>query len=184
MSNTDFVILGMLSLEPMSGYQIKQEIKQSIGAFWQESDGQIYPALKRLLVSEQIQRHDTEKAEARNKKIYEITPSGIERLQAWLTQPVAKDTVRNEFCLKLFFAGNSNPETTIDMIQGQRRALMHSRQMMQNAHAEIEELTEKHYQPHIPYWQATTKYGEAIVNAKIQWCDEVLATLLKPKQKH
>ena len=47
--NTEHVILGMLAFEPMSGYAIRQAIRQSVALFWSESDGQLYPALKRLL---------------------------------------------------------------------------------------------------------------------------------------
>jgi DNA-binding PadR family transcriptional regulator len=38
----------MLSLRPMSGYDIRKTVQESIRFFWSESYGQIYPALKRL----------------------------------------------------------------------------------------------------------------------------------------
>jgi PadR family transcriptional regulator, regulatory protein AphA len=182
MSHTDFVILGMLSLEPMSGYGIKQEIKHSIGAFWQESDGQIYPALKRLMDLDHISLLEASEPSGRNKKTYQITQSGQSHLNNWLTQPVGKNTVRNEFCLKLFFAGNSNVATTIDMIQAERRALIQSRQAIQQAQKDINALDAKQFKDHIPYWHATTNYGEAIVDAKIKWCNEVLASLSTSKE--
>ena len=45
---TPNALLGLLSLGPMSGYDIRQLIPRSIGHFWSESYGQIYPGLKRL----------------------------------------------------------------------------------------------------------------------------------------
>ena len=36
-----YAILGMLSIEPMSGYDIKKEVEKSISNFWTESYGQI-----------------------------------------------------------------------------------------------------------------------------------------------
>ncbi len=57
---TPNALLGLLSLGPMSGYDIRQLISQSIGYFWSESYGQIYPGLKRLaaagLVEKKTQR--------------------------------------------------------------------------------------------------------------------------------
>ena len=44
-----YAILGMLSISPMSGYDIKKEVETSISNFWTESYGQIYPVLKSLI---------------------------------------------------------------------------------------------------------------------------------------
>ncbi|HEY3155376.1 MAG TPA: PadR family transcriptional regulator, partial [Candidatus Eisenbacteria bacterium] len=46
--STPYAILGMLSFAPMSGYDIRKEAASSIGYFWSESYGQIYPALREL----------------------------------------------------------------------------------------------------------------------------------------
>ena len=43
---TPNALLGLLSLRPMSGYDIRQVISESIGYFWSESYGQIYPGLE------------------------------------------------------------------------------------------------------------------------------------------
>ena len=49
LNSTSYVILGGLSVEPnLSGYDMRKGIQNSIGYFWGESYGQIYPALKRL----------------------------------------------------------------------------------------------------------------------------------------
>ena len=47
-SSSQEVLLGLLTVEPMSGYDLGQSIRTSIGFFWNESYGQIYPTLKRL----------------------------------------------------------------------------------------------------------------------------------------
>ena len=44
-----YAILGILSLGSMSGYDIKKMFEKSIGNFWSESYGQIYPLLKALV---------------------------------------------------------------------------------------------------------------------------------------
>ena len=45
-----YAVLGMLSIRPMSGYDIKQAIGESVVHFWDESYGRIYPSLQRLAV--------------------------------------------------------------------------------------------------------------------------------------
>jgi DNA-binding PadR family transcriptional regulator len=43
-----YVILGLLSHQPMSGYELKKYAGQWISYFWDIGYGQIYPALKDL----------------------------------------------------------------------------------------------------------------------------------------
>ena len=42
-------ILGLLLMHDASGYDIRKLAEGSIGHFWSESYGQIYPTLKRLV---------------------------------------------------------------------------------------------------------------------------------------
>ncbi len=44
MRQTDYVILGLLAEQPLSGYQIKKIVDIRFGFFWSESFGQIFPA--------------------------------------------------------------------------------------------------------------------------------------------
>ena len=49
-SQTAYVILGILAIhDNQSGYEIRKTIQQTVGFFWGESFGQIYPTLKKLL---------------------------------------------------------------------------------------------------------------------------------------
>ena len=47
-SSSKEVLLGLLAIQPMSGYDLGQNIRTSVGHFWNESYGQIYPNLKAL----------------------------------------------------------------------------------------------------------------------------------------
>lgn len=47
-SKSRYAIFGALSIEPMSGYEIQKILSHSIGHFWNEGYGQIYPTLKQL----------------------------------------------------------------------------------------------------------------------------------------
>jgi DNA-binding PadR family transcriptional regulator len=42
------VLLGLLAIDSMSGYDLGLTIRSSVGHFWNESYGQIYPNLKKL----------------------------------------------------------------------------------------------------------------------------------------
>ena len=48
-NKTQYAILGALSIQTMSGYDIKKWLLEVTGSFWAESPGQIYPTLSKLL---------------------------------------------------------------------------------------------------------------------------------------
>ena len=67
------VLLGLLTIEPMSGYDLGQAIRTSVGFFWNESYGQIYPNLKKL-AAEGFVTAKTERQKGKpDKRIYSIT---------------------------------------------------------------------------------------------------------------
>ena len=50
-SRTKYAVLGMLNQGPKCGYEIKKELEKSSMFFWNESYGQIYPMLKKLVAN-------------------------------------------------------------------------------------------------------------------------------------
>src|SRR5579875_3396783 len=75
-------LLVMLSLRPMTGYQIRLTIQRTISNFWQESFGQIYPALRRMEADGLIASSGA-KAENGNGtgRVYSLTDAGRQRLR-------------------------------------------------------------------------------------------------------
>ena len=118
LSNTSYVILGMLSLRPMSGYDIKQVADSSVRHFWAISYGQIYPELKNLVDAGLVSPADTSVGD-RRRTLYSLTKSGEEALGDWVAmtqeQPVE---IRDEMLLRLFFADQLRP--------AERAALLHN----------------------------------------------------------
>ena len=45
-NNATYVLLGLLSHNPMTGYDIKKSVATRMSYFWDLSYGQIYPTLK------------------------------------------------------------------------------------------------------------------------------------------
>jgi len=104
LSPTACVILGMVSREPRSGYEIKALVDETTRFFWAASYGQIYPELKRLSAAGLVEGRDEPRGE-RRRTVYAITPAGEEELRAWLRRPPETFEMREEGLLKLFFAG-------------------------------------------------------------------------------
>lgn len=119
LSPTAYVILGMVSKEPRSGYEIKAVVDNSTRFFWAASYGQIYPELKRLSEAGLVAGVDTPTG-GRKRTVFEITADGEEELKAWLRQPPETYEMREEGLLKLFFANALPPEEAVEILRAMR----------------------------------------------------------------
>ena len=111
LTNTSFLLLGMVALSPMSGYDIKQMADSSTRHFWQISYGQIYPELKDLEKSGMVQAAPAARG-SRQRTLHQLTVAGAEALNDWVSDPtVAPVELRDEMLLKLFFSDSvAKPE--------------------------------------------------------------------------
>jgi DNA-binding PadR family transcriptional regulator len=154
----------------MSGYDLKQLIAWSVGHFWREGYGQIYPTLRHLekerLVTKKTQRQKGKP----DRNVYSLTEAGRERLKEWLASPANIEVPRNEVLLKIFFGGLM-PVTVSRSHVEERRQL--SRQQLSEYTAVRKRLAvEKKDHPDRPFWEMTLSYGEHIARAQLAWCDE------------
>jgi DNA-binding PadR family transcriptional regulator len=121
MGPTGHVVLGMLAMEPQSGYDIKQLADISTRHFWAISYGQIYPELRRLLAAGLIKAQDASRG-TRQRTIYRLTPEGRQALHAWVADPAIENVeLRDEMLLKLFFADAMSRQETIRHLEAMRR---------------------------------------------------------------
>ena len=73
-NQTSYLILGALSIESnLSGYDIRKGVESSVGYFWRESYGQIYPTLKRLAAEGLIVASKSDSASRKGRQVYSLT---------------------------------------------------------------------------------------------------------------
>jgi DNA-binding PadR family transcriptional regulator len=174
-SNTVNALLGLLSICPMSGYDIRQVIPFSIGHFWSESYGQIYPALKRMTAEGLIAKKTKRDKGKPVRHEYSLTEAGRERLRAWLESPAQRSPIRNELLLKLFFGGQVGTEAKRRHIEA---ALAAEEKTLQVYEATEQQLRrEQANDPQLPYWLMTLNLGRHCSRATIAWCRETLMEL-------
>src|ERR1700748_3846624 len=95
LSPTAYVILGMVSGEARSGYEIKAVVDQTTRFFCAASYGQIYPELKRLSEAGLVTGVAAPPG-GRRRAVYEITADGEAELKAWLRRPPRTFEMREE----------------------------------------------------------------------------------------
>lgn len=179
--STDYAVLGMLTLRPMSGYEIRQTIGESIAYFWAESFGQIYPTLNRLAKEGLVTRRG-ERGASRTRHIYSITDAGREVLAAWLKQPAEPQVPRNELLFKLFFSRHVSPADAIAQVERFREAASRERARLEELDSEL--LRQHANDPELPFWMITLRYSQLQTEAHLRWAAEALELLreMQPEQ--
>lgn len=173
-SSTDLAILGMLTFKPMSGYEIRQRMSQSIAHFWSESYGQLYPSLKRLEVRGLVTKR-TEPGQKRERHIYTITAAGRARLQEWLASEPKAQPPRNELLLKLFFLSPDAAPVSASQVRSAREAAI---QELRRFGFSAEKLRHEYGDdPRLQQWLYTLSFCRQQAEAVVRWADETLMSL-------
>lgn len=180
-NKSKYAIMGILSMGPMSGYDIKKKFEESLSYFWSESYGQIYPILKKLaqqgLATRSIERQEGKP----DRHIYTLTDKGQKALQDWMIQPVGSQIGRHEILLKLFFGQQISLTDNIRQIKNFQKL---QAQRLKEIKA-TEKLLKSDYKdnPNLSFWLMTVRYGQHLNQAYLQWSKETLAALRRMKKE-
>src|SRR4029077_9425707 len=121
LTNTSFLLLGMVALGPLSGYDIKQMADGSTRHFWQISYGQIYPELKALEKAGMLQTAEAPRG-SRQRTLHQLTDTGTEALTEWISDPaVTPVELRDEMLVKLFFSDSVGRPERIELARSMAR---------------------------------------------------------------
>ncbi len=159
-NKSKYALLGILSMCPGSGYDIKKFMQQSTSNFWSESYGQIYPILKQLVEAGLAISH-TEKQEGRPERyVYTLTEHAVER---------------NELLLKLFFGRQNAIADNIEHVQEFRTL----QEQLLHKYRGIEEYLQANCADNadLCYSLITVRYGILRCQALLTWCEETIDTL-------
>ena len=176
-SSSREVLLGLLTVEPMSGYDLGQSIRASIGFFWNESYGQIYPNLKKLAAAGMVTAKAEKQKGKPDRQVYSITPRGRARLEKWLAVEPQPEVPRNELLLKLFFGTQAGPKTVIGYVE--RMAQSNKAYLEKFRQIERELLSQMGRYPDVPYWRMAARFGQMELEAHVRWTEETLTALRK-----
>ncbi|SDN68919.1 PadR family transcriptional regulator [Acetanaerobacterium elongatum] len=124
----EYIILGFLMRQAMTGYDIKQYMGYSTAYFMDASFGSIYPALKRLTEKGLISLSEVVEG-GKLKKVYSITNAGRESFSKWLGSPIeaSKNNISGSLT-KIFFLSYLPKEQAAALLHGYIRDIDEYRQ--------------------------------------------------------
>lgn len=184
-NRTRYAVLGALTVEPMSGYDLKRFFEQGVSFFWAESYGQIYPILKQLHAEGLVANAADESGGASvrsggpghpRRAVHAITPAGRDALARWIGEPAEPQAGRRlEILLKLFFARQGGAGAAHRLVADFRA---HHVALLATYAATDARLQADHPgHPDLPFWLLTVSYGEHASRALVAWCDAAAHTL-------
>ncbi len=123
---TRLLVLGMLDMRPMSGYDIQQMLQTTDAERWGGVlVGSIYHALKKMELEGYVEVSRIEQAGHRQKAIYKITESGNKHLKDLVREALTVTSVNYPSSLYagLSFFDKLSPEEARQALEEQRRTL-------------------------------------------------------------
>jgi DNA-binding PadR family transcriptional regulator len=171
-NQTEAAVLGALSVAPMTGYALREAIRDVLGHFWSESFGQIYPTLAALERDGHVRRLGAVRTRASR---FEITASGTSRLKELLAQPVQPGPPRNGLMLRLFFGRQLGVPACTALVCEARADAERNLAHYQAIRRQL--LNEDDSAGDHTYVLLTISAGEHTARAAIAWADQALAEL-------
>lgn len=170
---TAYVVLGLVSIRPMTGYDLAAYAERSVGNFFPLTRSHIYSELDRLGRLGLLDATEIAQEDAPTKRVYEITPTGLGKLQQWLEDTVMKEErSRNLFLVRIFFGDRSSPEQLAVLLdEFESRVLLRRDRLAAIADKGAD-------RPGSMFHRSTAMFGVRRAQASLDWVAEVRPMLL------
>lgn len=165
-------ILGLLNIQPMTGYTLKnQAFDSTIAHFWQADQAQIYRTLDKMEADGWLSSDYEVQTDRPNKRIYHITNAGRAELIRWLGESQPLPIYREPFVLQMFFAGLLPPEAMLPHIDAHIAA--HKERLTQLSDIDIQgsDVDDDLARDKI-YWGLTLDLGIELEKTYLRWLEQ------------
>jgi DNA-binding PadR family transcriptional regulator len=172
-------LLGILTVRPMTGYELKQFFDSSVQHFWNAELSQIYPTLKSLEELGHVEKHVQVQEHRPNRKVYEITTTGRDEFARWVRAPQPPADLRDPFMIRIFFGTELPIEDVLVLLrrqmEEQQKVLAFSETVLrEKIRGSVKEL---HSTRHGLFWTLTLEMAIAYRHAYIDWCEKSMKLL-------
>ena len=179
-----YALLGFLNYAPLTGYDLKKILDDSVNFFWSAHTSQIYRELKALEKEGYIISTVKPSEKGPNRHEYSITETGISHLRNWLTEAHIDENIRNEFMVWLLFSSQIGKDELYLHMQKKLEEYKQEYQMLSQVENGIQDYVRMFGQEDEDfYWKMVLRRGFYDVEAKIRWAEDTLNMLNQPSAK-
>ncbi|MBN1979949.1 MAG: PadR family transcriptional regulator [Chitinivibrionales bacterium] len=175
-----YAILGLLSLKPQTGYELKANFDQSIRYLWNADQAQIYRTLAEITKEGLAVYHAVQQIGRPNKKVYELTKAGEDELRRWLAFPLQPREQRNPELVQIFFSGRISDEEILINFKRLREGLKTeiAALLSLESHSELFALKNNASRIHF-FFVMTLHLGIRSAQLNLSWIEEAIEKVEK-----
>ncbi len=119
----EFTLLGLLTQNPLHGYELRKRMGVIFGPFKALSFSVLYPQLRRMMEAGLIEETLLESQSRRLRIVYAVTEKGAERFEK-LTDTVSPETWEDEgFEIRFAFFSPTSTKNRVRILEGRHRRL-------------------------------------------------------------
>lgn len=166
------IILGFLALGPMTGYDLKHLFDSSAAYFWSADKAQIYRTLASLVAEGLAETEVVPGDGAPDRIVHRITAAGRDALSAWLDSPLDRQSERDPFLARLFFAGDDEHRVR-QLVTGRRGAVAAFVRELEQVRSDLPEV-DRDRDPAAWLRVQTLEHGIASGQHELTWLDTLL----------
>jgi PadR family transcriptional regulator AphA len=133
-----YALLGLLTIQPSSGYDLKRAIKRSTYFIWNATGPQIYNTLHKLREEGYITSRALAQKGKPAKQIHTITTSGRTALKKFMSKPIRASVTRDEVLLRIFFGNLANKNVIKRELEAYLERVRAERSFMEATKARID----------------------------------------------
>lgn len=176
------IILGFLSLQPMTGYDLMRAFQSSASYFWSADKAQIYRTLARLVADGHARVETVPGTDAPDRVVHHLTRAGKDVLDEWLASDPDRQPERDAFLARMFFAGDLDDDALRSVIARRRGETVAARD-------ELRRIRERTPRPDPSADRAgwlrsmTLDHGIRDHDLHIEWLDDLLAGIPKEEER-
>jgi DNA-binding PadR family transcriptional regulator len=128
------VLLALLAKEASHGYQVRARLQLALGPLAEALNaGHVYVTLNRLQKAGLVSSKRVGQVDRPDRKVYELTAAGRERVMEWLADTSWPKPAPAEFHLKLVAAAAARLADPVRLVDAQRHALFEALASAQRA---------------------------------------------------
>jgi DNA-binding PadR family transcriptional regulator len=164
LSQTAYVVLGLVSIRPAAGHELAGFAQRSVGQIFPLTRSHIYTELAHLRQLGLLSATEVVQERFPTKLLYEVTDDGDDVLRKWLEEaPVGHDRQRNLFLVRIFFGDRMSAGRLEELLDDYETAARARRDHLSEI---VERLADR---PQAAYRRAAAMFGVRREQAALDW---------------
>ena len=151
----------------MHGYELKKQLGQKLGHFWQVSFGSLYPTLKRLEKRGALETVFSGDKTSRRKNVYRITAQGEQEFLELIEDRAQTAWEEEKFPLRFAFFQYVKPDVRLRLLE--RRKVY-----LQDKLADLKRSLDDAQEPIDNYTMSLLRHGMEATQADIAWLEDLI----------